>query len=206
MSKLELINHKSYPRNRSESIRLKNPTRIELYTQDSSSREQAINSETELHEQARAERRGKLRTFTPTESPVHGLVLPKEPEAPGPRGRRRRLLRDAVPRRGRRRRRRGGGRLLRGCSHGRARNQTSRAAGRIDGSGGSRGVSPLCAVALACWPFLWSRLLRYFLAKLWTGGCGRFPRQEPGRKRSEGERGFREGTSVSLTESTGFLA
>jgi len=103
MSKLELINHKSYPRNRSESIRLKNPTRIELYTQDSSSREQAINSETELHEQARAERRGKLRTFTPTESPVHGLVLPKEPEAPGPRGRRRRLLRDTVPRRGRRR-------------------------------------------------------------------------------------------------------
>jgi len=54
-------------------------------------------AETELREKTRAKKRGKLRTFTPTEGPVHGLVLPEEPEPPGPR--RRRLLRDAVRRR-----------------------------------------------------------------------------------------------------------
>ena len=202
MSKLELINHKSYPRNRSESIRLKNPTRIELYTQDSSSREQAINSETELHEQARAERRGKLRTFTPTEGPVHGLVLPEEPEPPGPR--RRRLLRDAVRRRGRHRRRRGGGRLLRRSSHDGATEQETRPFDRQAGSMGPGGreeqrSSPL--LALVCWPFsLVSSLLRSFLAKLWnwTGGW-MFFLTGTGKKGSEGERGFCEDTSLSLT-------
>jgi len=139
-------------------------------------------AETELREKTRAKKRGKLRTFTPTEGPVHGLVLPEEPEPPGPRRRR----------------------LLRRSGQDGATEQETRPLDRQAGSMGPGGreeqrSSPL--LALVCWPFsLVSSLLRSFLAKLWnwTGGW-MFFLTGTGKKGSEGERGFCEDTSLSLT-------
>jgi hypothetical protein len=76
--------------------------------------------------------------FYPAKSLVDRLILPKEPEPPGPR-------------RGRRWRRRilGGGRLLRGCSHGRARNQACGAAASM-----SRRLEKFSTL-LVCCLFLW---------------------------------------------------